>query len=150
MKAAIPTAVLLATFSLSVHGMQDDPCSFVNLFIGTSVTNNGHTTPAAAWPFGMVQASPMAGRESWRYCSGYSFEDRRLRGFAQNSVSGTGVPELGDVLILPVRGEMDEWSHAIDKSSEKASPGWYSVVFPEVGIYSEATVSEHTAIYSFD
>ena len=150
MKVAIPTAVLLVAFSLSVHGMQDDPCNFVNLFIGTSVTNNGHTTPAAAWPFGMVQASPMAGRESWRYCSGYSFEDRRLRGFAQNSVSGTGVPELGDVLILPVRGEMDEWSHAIDKSSEKASPGWYSVVFPEVGITSEATVSEHTAIYSFD
>ena len=42
-----------------------DPVEFVDPFIGTS--GNGHTTPAAAYPFGMLQPGPDTGLEGWEH-----------------------------------------------------------------------------------
>jgi putative alpha-1,2-mannosidase len=42
---------------------------WVNPFIGTDCT--GHTTPAAAVPFGMVMPGPDHAERGWSYSSGY-------------------------------------------------------------------------------
>lgn len=58
--------------------------SYVNPFGGTK--NMGHTFPGATTPFGMVQLSPETNQEpyaiegkynpeTYRYCSGYQYED---------------------------------------------------------------------------
>ena len=127
-----------------------DICSYVNPFIGTTAKCMGHTTPAAAWPFGMVQAAPVTGRDSGRYSAQYNHEDEYFFGFTQNVLAGTGVPDLGDVLILPVSGEKESYRLKADKTSERAEPGYYAISFAEEGIAVEAAVSKRSAIYSVD
>ena len=56
---------------------------------------DGHTFPGATYPFGLVQPSPDTGREGYRYCSGYRYEDDRILGFSQTHLSGTGCGDLG-------------------------------------------------------
>ena len=122
---------------------------FVNPWIGTSGT--GHTTVAAAYPLGMVQAGPDTGTENWGYASGYRDEDRRLFGFTHDHLSGTGVPELGDLRLLPFIGDVAPGlrdSAAFDKSSEVATPGFYAVTL-EGGIRCEASVSQRAAVWRF-
>lgn len=120
-----------------------DLCEFVDPFVGTSAT--GHTFPGACVPFGMVQASPDTGTESWHYCSGYRYEDREIKGFSQTHLNGTGGCDLGDVRLAP----MWNGSGKMDKSGEVAAPGYYAVTFSEMGVRVEVTASERVAIYRF-
>ena len=71
----------------------------VDPFIGTG--GNGHTTPAAAYPFGMVQPGPDTGHEDWERCSAYQYDDEAIQRFSQNHLSGTGCSEFGDLGFMP-------------------------------------------------
>lgn len=138
----------LATALLCWAG--EDFARFVNPWIGTAGT--GHTTVAAAYPLGMVQAGPDTGTESWDYASGYRNEDTKLYGFSHDHLNGTGVPELGDLLLLPYAGGGDDVpplsAVAFDKQSEIASPGYYAVTLGD-GIRCEATVTQRAAVWRF-
>lgn len=147
MFAPIVTAVMLATAGLPSAG--GDCTRYVNPWIGTEGT--GHATVAAAYPLGMVQPGPDTGTESWDYASGYRNGDTKLYGFSQNHLNGTGVPELGDLLILPFADSAFPISRSpvsFDKSSEVATPGYYAVTL-ESGIRCEAAASQRCAIWRF-
>ena len=73
---------------------------FVNVFIGTDGT--GHTFPGPSMPFGMVQPGPDNKDYGWNHTSGYQYKDTLLLGFSQTRLSGTGINEMGDVLLLPI------------------------------------------------
>lgn len=126
-----------------------DCARYVNPFIGNA--DNGHTFPGACAPFGMIQASPESGNASWRYCSGFNYEDDEIFGFAQNHLNGTGCPDLGDILMLPFSGsiEKNEYKARIDKSRQTARPGYYAVTLPDFGINAEVTATERTAFYRY-
>ncbi|QIU93308.1 GH92 family glycosyl hydrolase [Bacteroides faecium] len=126
-----------------------DCARYVNPFIGNA--DNGHTFPGACAPFGMIQASPESGNASWRYCSGFNYEDDEIFGFAQNHLNGTGCPDLGDILMLPFSGsiENNEYKARIDKSRQTARPGYYAVTLPDFGINAEVTATERTAFYRY-
>ena len=98
----------------------------------------------------MTQAAPATGRGGGQHSSQYNYEEDLFFGFTQNVLSGTGVPDLGDVLILPVAGERKSYRLRVDKSSERAEPGYYAIRFADEGICVEAAVAEHTTIYAFD
>lgn len=68
--------------------LETDYAQYVNPFIGNA--DNGHTFPGACAPFGMIQAGPESGNGSWRYCSGFNYNDDEIFGFAQNHLNGTG------------------------------------------------------------
>jgi len=122
---------------------------FVNPFIGN--TNNGHTFPGATVPFGMVQPSPETGNSGWDYCSGYQYTDKEIWGFAQTHLSGTGCPDLGDILLQPFADRPDsitEHSH-YDKSSEHASPGYYTVELTDNHVKAELTATAHVAFHRY-
>lgn len=125
-------------------GVKRDPASWVNPFIGTSAT--GHTFPAACLPFGLVQAGPDTGNGSWHYCSGYRYEDKTICGFTQTHLNGTGCPDLGDLRILPFRGETAKPSR-FKHSEETATPGYYSVRLKDASCTVEIAAAEHSAIY---
>ena len=72
---------------------------YVNTFIGTDGT--GHTFPGPSKPFGMVQPGPDNRDEGWNHTSGYQYKDTLLMGFSQTRFSGTGIGEMGDILLLP-------------------------------------------------
>ena len=47
------------------------PVDWVDPFIGTG--GDGHTTPAAAYPMGLVQAGPDTGIGDFPHCAGYKY-----------------------------------------------------------------------------
>ena len=121
----------------------------VDPFIGTDTV--GHTYPAAARPFGFVQAGPDTGFGDWKYCSGYQWSDDSLLGFSQTHLNGTGCPDLCDMQVLPFAGEARAMPMRakMDKSSERASPGYYAVNLPEDGVNVEVTAAKRMALYRF-
>ena len=124
---------------------------WVDPFIGTG--GNGHTTPAAAYPFGMVQPGPDTGHGGWSRCSGYQYSDGKIERFSQNHLSGTGCSEFTDLGFMPASGGFDEFvkrgfSCEYDKASEKASPGYYGVTLKD-GVKVEATCTDRVALWRF-
>jgi putative alpha-1,2-mannosidase len=116
--------LFISCIGTSVYGQTYT--QYVDPFIGTSAT--GHTFPGATVPFGMVQLSPETGNFGWNYCSGYRYEDKVITGFAHTHLSGTGGVDLGDVLFFPFQGKTpDKFVSGFSKSTEKASPGYYTV-----------------------
>src|SRR5207253_528554 len=80
----------------------------VDPFIGTG--GEGHTFPGAVVPFGMVQLSPdtqlKQRKEGYRWAAGYRHDDTTIFGFSHTHFSGTGHSDLGDVLLMPIAGDV--------------------------------------------
>src|SRR5215210_6041669 len=75
---------------------------YVDPFIGTG--GHGHTFPGATMPFGMVQLSPDTRLSGWDGCSGYHYSDNVIYGFSHTHLSGTGISDYGDILLMPMVG----------------------------------------------
>jgi predicted alpha-1,2-mannosidase len=125
---------------------------YVNPFIGTG--GHGHTFPGAVLPFGMVQLSPDTRVDgSWDGCGGYHYSDSIIYGFSHTHLSGTGVSDYGDVLIMPMLGEpsMDNkiYSSKFSHLKEKASPGFYEVMLDDDNIKTELTTTLRTGIHKY-
>ncbi|OIQ29395.1 MAG: glycosyl hydrolase family 92 [Bacteroidetes bacterium MedPE-SWsnd-G2] len=129
--------------------------SHVNPFIGTG--GHGHTFPGATAPFGMMQLSPDTRLDGWDGCSGYHYSDNYIYGFSHTHLSGTGVSDYGDILLMPTNsinfnngadgesGYGDTFSH----ENEIAEPGYYSVQLDSTQIKVELTVSERSGIHRY-
>jgi predicted alpha-1,2-mannosidase len=129
--------------------------SYVNPFIGTG--GHGHTYPGATMPFGMMQLSPDTRLDGWDGCSGYHYSDDEIYGFSHTHLSGTGVSDYGDILLMPTtkaifnngadgkEGYKSKFSH--DK--EIAEPGYYKVHLDETNIDVELTVSKRSGIHKY-
>ena len=129
----------------------DDVLALADPFIGSGGT--GHTTPAAAYPFGMVQPGPDTSHAGWEHCSAYQYGDKRIRRFSQNHLSGTGCSEFTDVAFMPAAGDPDvalkrDYTARFDKATEKASPGYYAVTLA-CGTKVEATCTRHVSFFRF-
>ncbi len=131
--------------------------SHVNPFIGTG--GHGHTWPGAGWPFGMVQLSPDTRVEGWDACAGYHDSDNAILGFSHTHLSGTGVPDYGDILLMPLAGDKIQWfrNKRLDRKAvaarfshenESASPGYYSVTLQNK-IRAELTVTPRTGAHRY-
>ncbi|RYE06739.1 MAG: alpha-mannosidase, partial [Hyphomicrobiales bacterium] len=119
-----------------------------NLFIGTG--GHGHTFPGASLPFGMAQLSPDTNTHGWDACSGYHQKDGSIMGFSHTHLSGTGIGDMLDILVVPTRRELNLEPGTIEKpaegyrqrySDEHAEPGYYRVKL-ETGVLAELTVTE--------
>ena len=82
---------------------------FVNTFIGTDGT--GHTFPGPSMPFGMVQPGPDNNVQGWNHTSGYQYKDTLLLGFSHLRFSGTGIGEMGNILLLPFNYKKSKHSY---------------------------------------
>lgn len=131
---------------------------FVNPFIGTG--GHGHTYPGATLPFGMMQLSPDTRLEGWDGCSGYHYSDSFIYGFSHTHLSGTGVSDYGDVLLMPLReiifnngsNGKKGYKASFKHDNEMAKPGYYSVFLDNINVKAELTVSKRSGIhrYHFD
>ena len=140
-------AVLLALAGPLVGATAPDYASFVNVFSGTDGT--GHTFPGPSVPFGLVQPGPDNRDTGWDYTSGYQYRDPRLVGFSQTRLSGTGLPELGDVLLLPAAGAVAEKADSgYHKATEQGAPGYYAVTLDD-GVQVELTCSARVALHRY-
>ena len=162
------TAVCLLLASCSGNTGNMKPSYYVNPFIGACTSAEaagvyhglGKTFPGAATPFGMVQVSPntITGGDNG---SGYSYEMKTIEGFAFTQMSGVGwYGDLGNFLVMPTTGKMyttagkedgsmKGYRSEYDKTSEKATPGYYSVVLSDYGIKAESSATQHCGILRF-
>src|ERR1700749_1469993 len=122
--------------------------SYVDPYIGAG--GHGHVFVGASVPFGAVQLGPENFYKGWDWCSGYNYRDSVLIGFAHTHLSGTGIGDLGDILIMPYTGEvkLDKGVEKIPGSGyasryshreESARPGFYSVRLLDYDIRAELT-----------
>jgi len=152
----------------STANLSLNPSGSVNPFIGASTSTGkagvyhglGKTFPGAATPFGLVQVSPntITGGDNG---PGYSYEHQTIEGFAFTQMSGIGwYGDLGNFLVMPACGpmktnpgrespEIQGYRSGYDKSSEKASAGYYSVRLTDPDIRAEATASPHSGMLRF-
>ncbi len=142
-------AITIAAAALLLSCGSEDVLSSIDPFIGSDGT--GHCMPCATTPFGMIQVGPQSGNGKWDYTGGYQYRDTVLWGFNQNRVNGTGSSDLGDLLMFPYCGkwERSDYYSLYDKSSEKASPGWYEVTLTEAGVRAAMSATPHCSIMEF-
>ncbi|MEN9968925.1 MAG: hypothetical protein RIR94_1109, partial [Bacteroidota bacterium] len=119
---------------------------FVKPFIGTDGT--GHTFPGPSMPFGMVQPGPDNQDYGWSHTSGYQYQDTFLMGFSQTRLSGTGINEMGDILLLPIHPANANLKNAYRKETETASVGYYGLTKQD-GVKVELTCSERVAFHQY-
>ncbi|WP_420603053.1 GH92 family glycosyl hydrolase [Flagellimonas sp.] len=132
--------------------------SYVDPFIGTG--GHGHTFPGATAPFGMVQPSPDNGTAGWDWCSGYHITDSIISGFAQIHLSGTGIGDLADVLLMPTTKPIDvtkfgnpkdslPYTSRFSHSNEIASPGYYKVHLEDNNVDVELTANDYVSFHKY-
>ena len=119
---------------------------FVNTFIGTDGT--GHTFPGPSMPFGMVQPGPDNNIQGWNHTSGYQYKDTLLLGFSQMRFSGTGIGEMGNILLLPFNDKKSKLKNSYFKDTETASVGYYSLLKKDQ-VKVELTCSERVAFHKY-
>lgn len=126
---------------------------YVCPMVGTDFT--GHTFPGAAAPFGMVQLSPDTRMDTWEGCSGYHYSDDTIIGFSHTHLSGTGVLDYGDVLLMPVtRYEADSldrrlYQSAFSHKKEEAAAGYYSVHLDRWNVLAELTAGPRSGMHRY-
>jgi len=134
----------------------------VDPFIGTG--GDGHTFPGAVVPFGMIQLSPdtqiKPRKEAYGWAAGYRYEDHTIVGFSHTHFSGTGHSDLGDVLLMPIAGEVRFERGEVDKpgsgytsrfshATEIAQPGYYAVTLDDYGVRAELTAAARVGVHRY-
>ena len=137
--------------------MVASPVTLVNPFVGTG--GHGHTFPGATAPFGMIQLSPDTRHEGWDGCSGYHYSDSVIYGFSHTHLSGTGVPDYCDLLIIPQSGKKAKvvpgyedskgFGSTFSHNTEIAKPGYYEVYLEDDAIKAQMTTSERAGIHQY-
>ena len=143
---------------LVVSGCESGYSRYVNPLVGTDF--HGHTYPGAIVPFGQIQPSPDTRLSGWDGCSAYHYSDDTLYGFSHTHLNGTGCEDYGDILLMPVVAEGDEWGYSSDlpqteyrskftHRSEKAVPGYYRVVLDRNRVMVELTTNQRVAAHRY-
>ncbi len=130
---------------------------YVNPFIGTG--GHGHTFPGATMPYGMVQLSPDTRLTGWDGCGGYHYTDSIVYGFSHTHLSGTGVPDYGDILLMPVLDSDLHMENGADgktgykssfsKSTEVAEAGYYQMHLDRYDIGVKLTASTRAGMHEY-
>ncbi len=152
-------SILCLLLFLSVHvNAQTDRTRYVNPFVGTG--GHGHTFPGAIVPYGMVQLSPDTRLTGWDGCSGYHYSDSIIYGFSHTHLSGTGISDYGDILLMPTVGEAflnalrdgqpeKGYASRFTHQNETATPGYYSVKLDDDNIFVELTTTARVGMHRY-
>ena len=153
-----PLALVLLFVVSACRSRHEQPVDYVDPFIGTG--GHGHTFPGATVPFGMVQLSPDTRLEGWDGASGYHYNDSVIYGFSHTHLSGTGISDYCDILLMPTSGKYylnngyktgvdNGYASRFRKKTEKASPGYYAVKLEDYGIDVELTATKRAGFQKY-
>lgn len=151
--------VLLAVIPGSVESFgAEDYTQYVDPYIGTG--GHGHVFLGASVPFGAVQLGPSNYHQGWDWCSGYHYSDDVVFGFPHLHLSGTGISDLGDILLMPFTGPVSTtpgtledprsgYASLYSHDKESARPGYYCVELLDYDIRVELTATERVGIHRY-
>jgi predicted alpha-1,2-mannosidase len=159
----IAVALLSVLFVATALAQGPDEAYFeVDPFIGTQ--GGGHTFPGATVPFGMVQLSPDTQiryyKQSYPWAAGYQYRDPTILGFSHTHFSGAGHSDLGDVLTMPICGDvrldpgdqdkpLSGYRSRFTHDSERAEPGYYAVTLSDYGVRAELTTTQRVGLHRY-
>ncbi|MBQ4279860.1 MAG: GH92 family glycosyl hydrolase [Rikenellaceae bacterium] len=134
-----------------------DYLGYVDPMIGAG--GHGHVFVGSSVPFGAVQIGPQNIHKGWDWCSGYHHSDSVIIGFSHTHLSGTGCTDLGDILVMPLsgeirtfRGEQNDVSNSAattySHDNETVAPDCYSLLMDN-GIKAELTATERVALHRY-
>jgi len=144
---------LLGTLTASAN-----PVRYVDPMIGSDY--HGNVFIGASVPFGMVQLGPTNLSKGWHWCSGYHYSDSTIIGFAHTHLNGTGIGDLGDILLMPTtgtpvtqKGSFDDLSKGyvslFSHDEETVEPGYYAVKLKKYGIRAELTATSRVGYHRY-
>jgi predicted alpha-1,2-mannosidase len=148
------TGLPILGMALACHAKS--PVDFVDPLIGTDA--HGHVFPGATVPFGMVQLSPDTRDNGWDGCGGYHYSDSSILGFSHNHLTGTGCPDLGNILLMPTVGELkltpgtkpgEGYRARFSHDQETARPGYYEVMLPDYKVKVELTATARAGFHRY-
>lgn len=137
---------------------------YVDPFIGSK--GHGHVFVGANVPNGAVQLGPSQIMRSWDefngwdWCSGYNYISKEILGFSHTHLSGTGIGDLNDVLIVPANGKVQltpakyenmesGYGSYFSKDSEVCRPGYYSAYLDKYKVKAELTATERVGFHHY-
>lgn len=154
LKQALFLAIIFP-FTMFAQSVTD----FVDPFIGTGAAGrglSGNNFPGATSPFGMVQLSPDTRYSpDWDVACGYNYNDTNIYGFSHTHLSGTGVAELFDVMLMPsnesinVLTTKNEIHSAFSHDQESARAGYYQVKLLDSDINAELTATTRVGFHKY-
>jgi predicted alpha-1,2-mannosidase len=136
----------------------NDFTGHVDPFIGSG--GHGHVFVGASVPFGAVQVGPNNFHQGWDWCSGYHFSDDVLAGFSHLHLGGTGIADLGDILLMPYTGALATgpgsrkdpdagYASRYSHDREQARPGFYAVDLLDHDVHVELTATERVGLHRY-
>jgi predicted alpha-1,2-mannosidase len=147
------------TIVLSIHSINclgQNSTQYVNPMIGTG--GHGHTFPGPSNPFGMVQLSPdnKSFSSEWDWASGYHLSDTNIVGFSHTHFSGTGIGDLGDILLMPYVGYNplknegnEEYKSGFSHKNEIAEVGKYTVFLNKPKVKVDLACSNKVGLHQY-
>ncbi|RYY86937.1 MAG: glycoside hydrolase family 92 protein, partial [Chitinophagaceae bacterium] len=91
--------------------------------------------------------------DDWDGSSGYHYSDSVIYGFSHTHLSGTGIPDYCDLLLMPFTGAVNwkntEYRSPYSHATEKASPGYYEVQLKKGNIRAQLTTSTRSGIHQY-
>lgn len=131
---------------------------YVDPYIGSG--GHGHVFVGASVPFGAVQVGPTNIFKGWDWDSGYNYGDSILIGFSHLHLNGTGIGDLGDILLMPYTGNIktDKGTEADHHSGyaslythkgEVAKAGYYSVMLDDYQVEAALTATERVGFHRY-
>jgi len=148
LKLVFIAAVIISVASCETPKKELDPIDWVDVFVGTS-NSRWMLGPYATAPFGMVQLGPDNQGDVWM--SGYEYAINSISGFSHIhawTMAGLRMmPATTDLVFTdrPVdaayKGGGAGYHSRIEKETEKASPGYYSVHLYDHDVRAEMTVT---------
>jgi predicted alpha-1,2-mannosidase len=133
----------------------------VNPFIGTGGFPwvCAHNFPGAMVPFGMLRLGPETAsiliHKRALNTSGYYYSDDQILGFSHTRLNGTGATDGGHFLVMPSLKAVDAQSlrqgrsTTFSHSQEAASPGYYAVRLPRLGVLVELTATPRVGVHRY-
>jgi predicted alpha-1,2-mannosidase len=147
------------TIGLSSCSQQKQPVDYANPLLGTS-ESRWMLTPGTTLPFGMVQLSPDNQSQGWK--AGYEYTIGSIFGF-----SHVHAWTMSGLSVMPTKGRLNPYIYPyadaqittgyrtsghrsrIDKTTEKASPGYYAVDLVDFNIKTELTSTTRCGFFKF-
>lgn len=135
-----------------------EPVTYVDPFIGTAQSSvptrwgsEGGTYPGAVAPWGYLQLTPETRVSGAR---GYDHGDSVIYYFScLHHNSGFPGGSAGELLVMPVKSHAGframKYSRPFRHRDEKASPGYYSVLFRDDHTLVEATATTRAGMFRF-
>ncbi|RUL76885.1 glycoside hydrolase family 92 protein [Dyella choica] len=162
LRSGLSLALLAALAILPVLQAAEPHAPEVDPRIGTG--GDGHVFPGATVPFGMIQLSPDTAmpdfKRAYKWAAGYQYNDPTIMGFSHTHFSGSGHSDLGDVLVMPIAGDVkldpgDEkvpgsgYRSRFEHTSEVEQAGYYAVTLSDYGVRAEFTANRRVGWHRY-